>query len=66
MVKFLRIESSTITREGTRASKDVEPQRGCIATSHIDWRGERVLTRMLGHKGGVLRNPTSIGEGNEC
>ena len=34
------------------ASKDIEPQKGWIGGSHIDWRRERVPASTLGPEGG--------------
>ena len=36
------------------ANKDVEPRRGLIGGSHIDWRRERVPARMLGPEWGWI------------
>ena len=35
---------------GRYAMKEVEPRRGWIGGSHIDWRKERVPVRMLALK----------------
>ena len=36
---------------GTSASEDAGPEEGWIVRSHISWKAERVLARMLAPKG---------------
>ena len=45
-------------------AKTLDPERGWIVGSHIDWRRERVPARTLGHEGGwIVRS--HIGRGGE-
>ena len=37
---------------GRCANENARPRKGWIVRSHIDWREERVSTRMLGLEGG--------------